>query len=716
MIFLTEKISSSKSLGEVINSNEKKNFADFQKYNTKYKEIKQNIYSKIYPCDKNDATKKKHFVNSIRNIDLKGNQTANEQTTNALRNFFNKNFSLAPNFKSNRVNHFFKRSLSESHQDVISTNCVNNDLGVLFNIQRSINKETNEKGSIFNPNGKMVNNEKLRFKKKLNEISVSKKSLLSDNNDRINKFSNSMNNLMKKLKLSKEKSMKNITNQIFTEKDSKYLFKKLNNSSNNFESHKIFLNKDKELNYENISNKNNQHELMLSKISLIKTLKGHTGSVYSIILLKNRYNFPLILTGSSDGTIKIWNYITGECLNTIDGLNSGINCLLQLKNTNFFICGNSDCKMRLFCFKIINENSIKTELLKIIEGHKGSISKLIQIHQSEYNDSFNKEKNSITINTNNSLMSLYNVIEGNLFFISVSGDKVIKFWKINYSFEIINEKDSLVINYIENVMNFLGHTSWIFSLTKIKIENNYLNENKTATKEENINSLRNNLINESNRQLSEKNFNDLYLDSLRNRKYLIATGDSIGEIKIWDIKTGICYKSILAHTGGIYDLIQIKQNSNTSTGNNTQSNSFIKNSNPTLIASVSCDKTIKIHNIETSECIKIISGHSKSINSLIQLKIPDCIEYYLVSCSSDKNIKIWNLDNSICIKNLHNNNDSEIFSILQIKEKYLDKNSKREVYKNSYFTKNDNKFILITGQSVQSNNFKHDLKCLKIWK
>lgn len=44
----------------------------------------------------------------------------------------------------------------------------------------------------------------------------------------------------------------------------------------------------------------------------IRTLKGHTASVFSVAVIQN-----LIISASADKTIKIWNAETGACLHTL---------------------------------------------------------------------------------------------------------------------------------------------------------------------------------------------------------------------------------------------------------------------------------------------------------------------------------------------------------------------------------------------------------------
>ena len=66
------------------------------------------------------------------------------------------------------------------------------------------------------------------------------------------------------------------------------------------------------------------------------------------------------------------------------------------------------------------------------------------------------------------------------------------------------------------------------------------------------------------------------------------------------------------------------------------------------IASCSQDHKIKLWNVNTGECFKILPGHKALVNS-----IAFCSDNYtLVSSGEDETIKIWNIKTCKCIKTL----------------------------------------------------------------
>ena len=67
-----------------------------------------------------------------------------------------------------------------------------------------------------------------------------------------------------------------------------------------------------------------------------------------------------------------------------------------------------------------------------------------------------------------------------------------------------------------------------------------------------------------------------------------------------------------------------------------------------IIATCNSNHSIKLWNVNTQECFKILDGHDALINSISFC--PD--NYTLASSSEDETIKLWNINNGKCIKTL----------------------------------------------------------------
>ena len=118
--------------------------------------------------------------------------------------------------------------------------------------------------------------------------------------------------------------------------------------------------------------------------------------------------------------------------------------------------------------------------------------------------------------------------------------------------------------------------------------------------------------------------------SLDNGYFASGAGDKT--IKIWDPNTGECIKTLKGNSDSVNCLAVLPDGK---------------------LVGGSADKTIKIWDTNSGKCIKTIKGHSDSVNCLAVLS-----DGKLVSCSFDDTIKIWDPDTGECIKTLKGNSDS----------------------------------------------------------
>ncbi len=153
---------------------------------------------------------------------------------------------------------------------------------------------------------------------------------------------------------------------------------------------------------------------------------------------------------------------------------------------------------------------------------------------------------------------------------------------------------------------------------------------------------------------------DSHNDSINILKYtpdgkIIVSGSDDYTIKLWNVETGECLKTLKGHCGCI--------------------NTLTVSSDGKIIVSGSDDYTIKLWNIETGECVKTLMGHTNEVKSL-QLT------------SNDKNIIV--ISNSNMIKIL----DIESGKSLRTIEDYTSSNSSLSISSdgNTIVFNNENTF------------------------
>ena len=150
----------------------------------------------------------------------------------------------------------------------------------------------------------------------------------------------------------------------------------------------------------------------------------------------------------------------------------------------------------------------------------------------------------------------------------------------------------------------------------------------------------------------------------------LASGSADNSIKIWNIDSGECIKTLIGHSGAVLSLQVLAKNklASGSADNSTRiwnidsgkcriltghsgyvfSLELLANNK---LASGSSDGLIKVWNVDSGECIQTLNGHSSDVLSLKFLNNSNKL------VSGSKSIKIWNVDSGVCIRTLTDHSD-----------------------------------------------------------
>jgi WD40 repeat protein len=93
----------------------------------------------------------------------------------------------------------------------------------------------------------------------------------------------------------------------------------------------------------------------------LKHLLGHTSTVRCVELVND-----LIVSGSRDGTLRVWSLATGECLHLLQGHTASVRCLALGPEEGTIVSGSYDHTCRLW-------NLTTGDCLKVFEGHSNKV-------------------------------------------------------------------------------------------------------------------------------------------------------------------------------------------------------------------------------------------------------------------------------------------------------------------------------------------------------
>ncbi len=114
----------------------------------------------------------------------------------------------------------------------------------------------------------------------------------------------------------------------------------------------------------------------------------------------------------------------------------------------------------------------------------------------------------------------------------------------------------------------------------------------------------------------------------------LASGSKDKSIKLWDVQTGQCVQTLQGHSSWVRALTLLGDG---------------------RLASGSYDKSIKLWDVKTGQCVQTLQGHSNDVNALTMLG-----DGRLASGSADKSIKLWDVQTGQCVQTLQGHSEGVI--------------------------------------------------------
>lgn len=252
---------------------------------------------------------------------------------------------------------------------------------------------------------------------------------------------------------------------------------------------------------------------------VIRTLRGHTRGVRALV-----FDDTKLITGSLDSTIKVWNYKNGDCISTYRGHTDAIISLDMVGKT--IISGSADKTIKIW--------NVETRTCHTLRGHTDWVNS-VKVHQP-----------SNTI-------------------ISASDDCSIRLWslKTNTCLKIFNGAN--------------GHIGQVQCALPITIKDEIVEDSESED--------------EAQRQAAEEFDPEIDCSNLPTN---ILSAGLDNQIKLWDVKSGRCIRTQFGHIEGVWSIA---------------TDTF-------RIVSGAHDKLVKIWDIQTGKCLHTFGGHNSVVNTV----------------------------------------------------------------------------------------------------
>lgn len=353
----------------------------------------------------------------------------------------------------------------------------------------------------------------------------------------------------------------------------------------------------------------------------LQTGKGHHGRVRSVAF---SHHGDYLASGSDDGTVKLWDLQTALCLQTYEGHRSGVYAVAFSPTAPILASGSGDQTVKLW-------NCQADQCLRTLQGHTNQIFSL----------AFHPDGQTLACVTLDQTVRLWNW----------QTSQCLRTWKghtdwaLPVAFHprgqlIASGSGDTVINLWDwqpqtATLKLRGHRAVVRSLD-FSEDGRYLISGGTDQ-----------TVRIWNCQTGrcEKTFYDhpdwvfaVALASVSGQASLFASGGGDPDVRLWSVETGQCQHVLQGHSDQVW--------------------SVAFSPDRRCLASGSTDQTVRLWDVQTGECLKVLDGHCDRIYSVAYH--PD--GQILASGSQDHTLKLWQVETGDCLQTL-TDHESWVFAV-----------------------------------------------------
>lgn len=327
---------------------------------------------------------------------------------------------------------------------------------------------------------------------------------------------------------------------------------------------------------------------------LRQTLTGHSRCVRAL-----QFDDAKLVTGSMDHCLKIWNYQTGQCIRTLEGHTGGV---LSLHfDSRIMASGSTDHTIRVWNFEV-------SECCTLL-GHTEWVNSVRICHEGAMLVSSSDDSTIRLWDLQN--RSCTRVFRGHVGQVQVA---------LPSPHGFTHRLDTIAPNTNTVETNSSSHTSTLaLSLSEpASSSSSSSSSNTTPSSLErpgcaSTSNTNRNLIHNATAPNNVQPFSSSSKSLEISDAPIIISSALDNTIKIWDTATGKCLRTLFGHVQGIWGL------------------DFDK----LRIVSGSHDKTLRIWDTETGRCLYALEGHNGPVTAVA------LSDTKIISASDDGEVKIW---------------------------------------------------------------------------
>jgi len=377
----------------------------------------------------------------------------------------------------------------------------------------------------------------------------------------------------------------------------------------------------------------------------IRAFKEHTYSVYSVAITADaRYG----LSGSYDKTLRLWDLATGECIRAFEGHTDYVESVAITADARYGLSGSCDKTLRLW-------DLATGECIRVFEGHTYSVRVYVAITaDARYSLSGGWDKNLRlwdlttgecirTFKGHTDYVESVAISADARYGLSGSEDKTLRLWDITRgepvegiivkprSTKEIEENHSLFMIKLDKARDALDAGAFkeaVILSEEARRVSGYFHSSavRDIFQRAGKKGIRNCLRYGLSQRAFEGHTSSVKSVAISADARYGLSGSWNKTLRLWDLATGECIRVFEGHTGYV--------------------ESVAITTDARYGLSGSWDKTLRLWDLTTGECIRIFKGHTGYVESVAIT----ADARYSLSGSRDDTLRLWDLATGECIR------------------------------------------------------------------
>ena len=383
----------------------------------------------------------------------------------------------------------------------------------------------------------------------------------------------------------------------------------------------------------------------------IMTLHTYTAWVWAVVFAPHPQHLGeyILVSADDNSEVKLWNLTTGDCLNTLVGHTLAVLGLAVSHDGRWLASSSQDATIRIWDLQQLDQPP------RILQGHQYRVWS-VAFSLDDQTIVSSGEDCTIrlwtlsgicyqTLQAHTDWVKRFSFSSDGRLLASSSYDQTIRIWQVERSYDSASSRLRLTEPCLQVLQ---GHTSALTGLS-FSPDGRYL----ASSSHDHLVKLWDVEAGQCLKTLKGHK-NRLWSVAFSPIDNLLASGGNDQTVRLWDSQTGECIKVFQGYTNSVMSIAAGHEQ---------------------LLVSGHEDKMIRVWNAQTGQILKTLQGHRDRVWSVsiapntiaqwldLQTTAGQVESDILISSSADRTIRIWNWRSGQCLKTLQGHN-SWVWSVI----------------------------------------------------